>query len=146
MYLIDTNIWLERLLDQQQAKIVGEFLATVPSEQLAMSDFTFHSIALALTRRQLFTALEHFVQDVFMHGNVGILALSPGDLSSVIKVMAEQQLDYDDAYQYVVADQYTLTLVSFDTDFDHTAHGRQTPVAILQQLRQKEITPPEMES
>ena len=38
VYLIDTNIWLERLLDQQLASIVGEFLATIPSEQLAMSD------------------------------------------------------------------------------------------------------------
>jgi len=60
---------------------------------------------------------------------------------SVIKVMAEQQLDYDDAYQYLVADQYTLTLVSFDTDFDHTARGRQTPAAILQQLRQSREYP-----
>jgi len=145
MYLIDTNIWLERLLDQQQAAVVGEFLATIPAEQLAMSDFTFHSIALALTRRQLFMALKQFIQDVFVRGNVGILALNPGNLVAVIEVMTTQRLDYDDAYQYVVAEQYSLILVSLDTDFDHTARGRQTPAAILQQIRKQESSRPETE-
>lgn len=29
-YLLDTNIWLERLLQQAQAENVGRFLAVVP--------------------------------------------------------------------------------------------------------------------
>ena len=103
------NIWLERLLDQQQA------------------------------------ALEQFIQDVFIHGNVGILALNPGNLTTVIEVMVDQRLDYDNAYQYVVAEQYSLTLVSFDTDFDRTTRGRHPPATILQQLRKQESTLPETE-
>ena len=39
--------------------------------------------------------------------------------------------DFDDAYQYVTAEKYGLTLVSFDTDFDHTEQGRKTPGEIL---------------
>jgi predicted nucleic acid-binding protein len=135
MYLIDTNIWLERLLAQQLASIVGEFLATIPSEQLAMSDFTFHSIALALTRRQLFSSLQNFIQDAFIDGNVGLLALPPREVASVLSTMDEQSLDYDDAYQYVVAGQYGLILVSFDTDFDTTSQGRKTPQEILSDVR-----------
>ena len=44
MYLLDTNIWLERLLAQAQAEVVGQLLDTVPTDQLLMSDFTLHSM------------------------------------------------------------------------------------------------------
>jgi predicted nucleic acid-binding protein len=131
VYLIDTNIWLERLLNQQQAAIVDEFLQTIPSANLAMSDFTFHSIALVLTRRQLFAPLQEFIQDVFVEGNVGLLSLSPMEMPSVLRIIGEQNLDYDDAYQYVTAEQYGLILVSFDTDFDTISKGRKTPQEIL---------------
>jgi hypothetical protein len=89
VYLIDTNIWLERLLDQQQANIVGEFLATIPADQLAMSDFTFHSIALALTRHQQFTTLQDFIQDVFIEGNVSLLALLPSEITNVLSAISD---------------------------------------------------------
>lgn len=42
MYLIDTNIWLERLLNQQQADIVGEFLQATPLESFAISGLKFY--------------------------------------------------------------------------------------------------------
>nr|HID14904.1 PIN domain-containing protein [Anaerolineae bacterium] len=41
------------------------------------------------------------------------------------------RLDFDDAYQYVAAEEYGLTLVSFDTDFDRTERGRKTPAQVL---------------
>ena len=34
MYLLDTNIWLERLLDQDRADEVRQLLDKVPSDQL----------------------------------------------------------------------------------------------------------------
>lgn len=40
-------------------------------------------------------------------------------------------LDFDDAYQYVAAEKYDLTLVSFDSDFDQTERGRRTPAEVL---------------
>ena len=48
MYLVDTNIWLERLLDQERSAEVGQFLAQTPTGQLMMSDFTLHSIGIIL--------------------------------------------------------------------------------------------------
>lgn len=36
-------------------------------------------------------------------------------------------LDFDDAYQYVVAEKFDLMLVSFDTDFDRTDKKRIIP-------------------
>ena len=37
------------------------------------------------------------------------------------------QLDFDDAYQYAVAEHYRLSLVSFDRDFDRTKNKRVEP-------------------
>lgn len=44
MYLVDTNIWLERLLDQTRSDEVRQFLDATPSEHLFISDFSLHSI------------------------------------------------------------------------------------------------------
>ncbi len=45
MFLIDTNVWLERLLDQTRSKEVKQFLETVPSERLFITDFAFQRMA-----------------------------------------------------------------------------------------------------
>jgi predicted nucleic acid-binding protein len=50
MYLVDTNIWLERLLDQERSAEVARFLVLVPTDQLCMSDFSLHSIGVILHR------------------------------------------------------------------------------------------------
>lgn len=33
-YLLDTNIWLERLLDQQQSETIGRLLAALPTSEM----------------------------------------------------------------------------------------------------------------
>lgn len=45
--------------------------------------------------------------------------------------MQSQQLDFDDAYQYVIAKRDHLTLVSFDADFDRSDLERKTPAQVL---------------
>lgn len=50
MYLVDTNIWLERLLDQEKSEEVGRFLAKTPTNRLIISDFSLHSIGVILDR------------------------------------------------------------------------------------------------
>jgi predicted nucleic acid-binding protein len=36
-------------------------------------------------------------------------------------------LDFDDSYQYAVAQKYGLEIMSFDADFDRTEKGRKIP-------------------
>jgi len=36
-------------------------------------------------------------------------------------------LDFDDSYQYAVAQKYSLEIISFDADFDRTEKGRKIP-------------------
>jgi len=126
MYLIDTNIWLERLLDQKKSKDVGNFLGGVPSEQLCITDFTFHSICLILCKLQKRDALKQFIRDAFVDGSVFLIHLGPSHIDGVISVMQKYSLDFDDAYQYSAAKQYGLTIISFDSDFDRTDNGRKT--------------------
>ncbi|MCB9446471.1 MAG: VapC toxin family PIN domain ribonuclease, partial [Ardenticatenaceae bacterium] len=61
MYLVDTNIWLERLLDQEKSAEVGMFLAKMPTNQLIISDFSLHSIGVILDRLDKQTVFSEFV-------------------------------------------------------------------------------------
>jgi len=61
-----------------------------------------------------------------------MLSLSYEDMGNVIEVSARFNLDFDDSYQYVVAEKYNLTIISFDSDFDRTELGRKTPREVLE--------------
>ncbi len=50
MFLVDTNVWIERLLDQEHSTEVGRFLDAVPSDVLYITDLALHSICLVMCR------------------------------------------------------------------------------------------------
>jgi len=77
MYLVDTNVWLERLLRQARADEVGDFLDHVLSGDLYITDFAFHSICVILTRLKKEPVLLDFVQDVFVDGAVNLTSVPP---------------------------------------------------------------------
>jgi predicted nucleic acid-binding protein len=134
MYLLDANIWLERLLDQQQSDVVCQLLDQLPIESIFISDFTVHSTALALTRRNQSEVLREFVEDLFLDANITVLSFPFEELQIVTETMQKQRLDYDDAYQYALAERYDLQLISFDADFERTERRRQTPNQVLDSL------------
>jgi len=131
MYLIDTNVWLERLLSQAKAEEVGLFLAHIPSDELLITDFAFHSIGVVLCKLDKGKALQQFVNDAFIDGAVAVLALQPEEMGRLLNVMDAFHLDFDDAYQYVASEKYDAIIVSFDSDFDRTELGRSTPSELL---------------
>lgn len=131
MYLLDTNIWLERLLDQKQSEDVGAFLDKIPTEQIYISDFSFHSICVILMRLGHSQLLIDFVDDVVVPGDIQVLAIPPDLTAQVVEVMERFNLDFDDGYQYLIAEQNELSIVTFDRDFDKTERGRKTPAEIL---------------
>lgn len=126
-YLLDTNVWLERLLDQDRADEVKQLLEAVPSDRLLITDFSFHSIGLILLRLERSEALLSFARDLFTDNPVRLLSLEPADMERLIIVASGHELDFDDAYQYVAAERNIVPLVSFDNDFDRTELGRITP-------------------
>lgn len=59
------------------------------------------------------------------------MQLQPDDTQRLVEVMGQFNLDFDDAYQYVAAENLDLTLVSFDGDLDPTERGRKSPADAL---------------
>ncbi len=131
MYLVDSNVWLERLLAQEKSEEVGRFLDSVVSDQLFITDFAFHSIAVIMDRLKQINALLQFVEDVFIDGSVSVIHLSPEDSRYIAHIMAQYNMDFDDAYQYAAAEKHNLVIVSFDSDFDQTDLGRKCPEEVL---------------
>lgn len=132
MYLVDTNVWLERLLDQSRAEEVSRFLEQTPTDLLFVTDFALHSVGVVLRRLDRFEAFPRFVEDVFIEGGVSLARLSPQDMQRLVEVAESFKLDFDDAYQYLAAEKHNLAIVSFDGDFDRTKLGRKTPLQLLE--------------
>lgn len=115
------------------------FLERVTTNQLLITDFSFHSLGVIFHRLKRSADFLTFVQDVLIDGDVAIVALRPPHMQGVVNVMDKHRLDFDDAYQYIAAELYSLTLVSFDNDFDSTPLGRTTPARVLATLPAREI-------
>lgn len=131
MYLLDTNIWLERLLNQEKSPQVEKFLYQTPSELLWMTDFSLHSIAIILVRLRKSNLLIKFIDDLFINGAVNLIRLGAKAFHDVINDAETYGLDFDDAYQVTATKKQGLILVSFDRDLDRAPIGRKTPAELL---------------
>ena len=134
MYLLDTNILLELLLDQERADEAECLMRSLPGHALYISEFTLYSLGMILIRRQLAHIFLRVVEDL-EGGQIECLRLDVTDMPAVVRAIHQFGLDFDDAYQYVVAEKYDLTLVSFDADFDRTPRGRRTPGEMILGIR-----------
>ena len=95
-----------------------------------MTDFSLYSIGIALFRLKNFTLFTRFVEDMIVDG-VSVLSLTPEDLKTLDQPIQKFNLDFDDVYQYTVAEKYNLQLISFDHDFDQTDIERKEPIDVL---------------
>ena len=130
-YLVDTNIWLELLLNQEKSEVVSEFLTFIPPTQLFVSDFAIHSIGVILSRLKKLDALSLFLNDLFINGQIEQISLEPLDLIDVTNNIKKFNLDFDDSYQFTVAEKFAMTLVTFDKDFKVVGLKKKTPQDII---------------
>ncbi len=114
MYLIDTNIFLEVLMSQDNSEKCKIFLEENYGS-LYMSDFTLHSIGVILFRNKKPELFESFATDVLP--NINILSLKKEKYNILIETHNINKLDFDDAYQYQIASEYELAIVTMDADF-----------------------------
>ena len=131
MYLLDTNIFLELLLEQGNSDSVRALLTSKTPEELSISDLAFHSIGIILYQKNAAHLFSDFIRDLFGDGGIAIISLGSEDMERLEHVSTTFNLDFDDAYQYVIAEKFGLVLVSFDTDFDRTDRKRIIPADIL---------------
>ncbi len=106
---MDTNVWLERLLDQEKSDIAGKFFDITPTNKLFVSDFSMHSIGVILSRLKKYEVFEKFLEDLFINGQIELLV----------------------SYQLSVAQKYDLVLISFDKDFNISGLKKNTPDQII---------------
>jgi predicted nucleic acid-binding protein len=131
-YLVDTNVWLERLLDQEKSAIASQFFDLVPTDSLFVSDFSIHSIGVILSRLKKFDIFEKFINDLFVNGQIELLSLDSSELLDVIGNIQKYNLDFDDSYQFCIAQKYELTIVTFDKDFNAKGIKKKTPDEIVE--------------
>jgi predicted nucleic acid-binding protein len=131
VYLLDTNIFLELLLEQVNSDSVRALLTSKSPEELSISDLAFHSIGIILYQKNAAHLFSDFIRDLFGDGGIAIISLGSEDMERLEHVSTTFNLDFDDAYQYVIAEKFGLVLVSFDTDFDRTDTKRIIPADIL---------------
>lgn len=129
--LIDTNIILEVILEQVKAEEAKALLSAGERHELVLSDYSLHSVGLILFRRRQHQAFRQFLRDMELNIGMAVISLPFEGMESLIESAGRWNLDFDDAYQYAVAEKHNLTIVSFDSDFDRTERGRKTPVEVL---------------
>ena len=130
MYLADTNIFLEALLEQDKKDDVQTFLQTIDLSEIFITDLSLHSIGIILYQLKHSEIFSTFIGDIIVDG-IGILSLSHEELKTLNLTADKFSLDFDDAYQYAVATKYELQIFSFDTDFDRTEKKRMEPIEVL---------------
>ncbi|MBI5373887.1 MAG: PIN domain-containing protein [Candidatus Schekmanbacteria bacterium] len=129
--LIDTNVFLEILLQQEKTEEARKLLSMVEKHEFYVTDFSFHSIGVLLFRRSQHQIFRKFVNEMILEMGVTLMVPTLEEMDAITNIAEEFKLDFDDAYQYACAKKYGLTIVSFDSDFDRTRLGRKSPVEIL---------------
>ncbi|MDF1532871.1 MAG: PIN domain-containing protein, partial [ANME-2 cluster archaeon] len=99
-------------------------------EKTYMTDLSLHSIGIILFRLGKYDAFTSFLEDMVIDG-IEILSAVPEDLTNLPITAEKFNLDFDDAYQYMLAEKHQLEIISFDKDFDETELGRKEPSEIV---------------
>lgn len=129
--LIDSNIFLEILLDRENKESAKNLLIQIDRHQFYISDYSLQSIGLILFRAGKAEKFTEFVQDMILRPEIHVPTLLPHDAPLILDKSTAHKLDFDDAYQYAMAEKYDLQIVSFDNDFNKTPKGKMTPMQIL---------------
>ena len=107
--LVDTNIFLEILLGRAKKERCKEFLEKNMVE-LSITDFSLHSIGVILFRYHKKDLFDDFIKDVMP--KVDLLSLPLKNYPDLLAASKISGLDFDDAYQYCVAECYGLKLAT----------------------------------
>ncbi|HOE18785.1 MAG TPA: PIN domain-containing protein [Syntrophorhabdaceae bacterium] len=133
MYLIDTNIFLEMLLDQQKSEDCQDLLEKLYNGDITayVSSFALHSIEVMLERSKKIDMLKVFLRDI--NDSKGLKRMDTTTMEELFAVQLTKKtgLDFDDALHYFICKSFGLKVVSFDKHFDKTDIKRLEPKDVL---------------
>ena len=127
MYLLDTNIFLEYILRRSRVEEVKDFFHRADLTTLTISDFSLHTMGVIFLREHKSKEFLTFINEDIIASGIRVISVAPDTFSKITGAADRFHLDFDDAYQYAVAEQNRLSIVSFDKDFDRTEKGRVEP-------------------
>ena len=130
MYLVDSNVFLEELLEQEKASAVNFFFESTNTDQVSITDFSLHSICIVLLSLKKNNVFLSFINDLILN-ETNVLSLNVFEILNLKPIIDEFNLDFDDAYQYLIAKKHNLQLISFDKDFDKTDLKRKEPADVI---------------
>lgn len=118
MYLFDTNIFLEILLNQEEAQSCQTALTKTSQIQSGwLTTFSLHAIEAIVSRTKQYKVLEEFLSALDLHPHLFCYATTIEEELEAAHLAPSLRLDFDDALQYYVAHKKKLTLVTLDRDF-----------------------------
>ncbi len=133
MYLIDTNIFLEMLLDQQKSEDCQDLLEKLYNGDITayVSSFALHSIEVILERSKKTDMVKVFLRDI--NDSKGLKRMDTTTMEELFAVQLTKKtgLDFDDALHYFICKSLGLKMVSFDKHFDKTDIKRLEPKDVL---------------
>jgi len=112
--LVDTNIFLEILLDQEKKEQCKSFLINNIG-WLSISDFSLHSIGVILLRNKKEKVFVKFINDIIP--DISIISLSKEKYKDVANISVKYNLDFDDSYQTCISIDENFEIVTMDKDF-----------------------------
>lgn len=115
MYLVDTNIFLEILLNDKKRQACEIFLKD-NIDDLCISDFSLHSIGVILFHKNKPNAYKKFIHDVIPL--IALVTLRLTSYSYLFQGRSTYNFDFDDDYQYAVAKDRGLILKTQDQHFN----------------------------
>lgn len=119
MHLIDTNIFLEILLNQSnKSKAIAVFERIEQGEiQALVSSFSIHTLEVVLYNRGLIKELKTFLQIINSFDNLSIYQSSLKDEIETLKNIKTTKLDFDDCLHYTIAKKLNTPIITFDKHF-----------------------------
>ena len=134
MYFIDTNIFLDYLLDRRYGQDCEKLFKKLESGEFSAitSGFCIHTIEITLINLNKKTELQNFLRYLVFLEKLYIYHTALTDELQVIGKLEKTKLDFEDGLQYFVAKQFKCkAIISFDKHFDGLEIPRKEPKDII---------------
>lgn len=132
MYLIDTNIFLELFLDQENADSCEKLLNKIIKGELkaVTTRFTVHAVEGTLTEEPEVT--ERFLETLNSSIGIEVAETELREERQIAQRSTNHSLDFDDMLQHFVASRESVdAIISLDSDFDETELERVEPKEVI---------------
>lgn len=129
--VVDTNVFLETMLNQERADECEAFLMKIAVGELSVvvSRFSIHAIEAIIGKGEM---IGRFLRDVNSSNGLRMYDTDTEDEIAVTLFLETSKLDFDDALQYFVAKKLGAeSIISFDRGIDNLDIKRLEPIQVI---------------